>query len=528
MNTRGLTAVVLLGVAAAACGSDGSATDPTTLPQDSTVATSTREDSSDAATAGSAPVAAAGEKLRVIVDYSPTTSDVAALMYVTQHPAADLVAVTLVGTGESHCAEGVANTRALLSAVDLADVPVACGVEEPFGPGNEWPDDWRDAADRLDGLDLRHADSASGRTADAADLLASVASDGAPVTIIALAPLTNLAVAIEQHDGFADHVAGVVTMGGAVGVDGNASNGVAEWNYFIDPTAVDVVLGSGMAVTMVPLDATNAVRVTKVWFDSLAGHRTTAAANVVHDLFAASRPFEFGFFFWDELAAATAFDPTLVTFDDQPIVIDLDGPEQGRTRVDAAGASVRVAVTADGERFRAGLLTTLNGGVAQPDIRAASSEEAEYFVAVEAAVADLSTAVEALFTTPGAQAMEAIEQRADNGRLTAEDDVTLRTFFTDFWTRADGHLRDLRATLEQLDPPAFVHGEHDRHLAAIDAVIDATDDRLADIATRDAAELLGIQSEPDGSIEAMNAACAALGAAGVSIGIDADTCPNSG
>ncbi|GAF95940.1 unnamed protein product, partial [marine sediment metagenome] len=36
------------------------------------------------------------------------------------------------------------------------------------------------------------------------------------------------------------------------------------------------------------------------------------------------RPFEFGFFFWDELAAATAFDPTLVTFDDQAIVIDLD------------------------------------------------------------------------------------------------------------------------------------------------------------------------------------------------------------
>jgi inosine-uridine nucleoside N-ribohydrolase len=100
-----------------------------------------------------------------------------------------LTAVTLAGTGESHCTEGVANTRAVLSAVDLADLPVACGVDQPIGPGNE--DDWRDAADRLD-----------------------------RVTIIALAPLTNLAVAVERHDGFAHHVARVVTMRGAIGVEG--------------------------------------------------------------------------------------------------------------------------------------------------------------------------------------------------------------------------------------------------------------------------------------------------------------------
>ena len=56
-------------------------------------------------------------------------------------------------------------------------------------------------------------------------------------------------------------------------------------------------------------------------------------------------------------------------------------------------------------------------------------------------------------------------------------------------------------------------------------MIDAKDDRLADIATRNAAELLGILWEPDDSIEAMNAACAALDAAGARIGIDAETCP---
>ncbi len=198
-------------------------------------------------------------------------------------------------------------------------------------------------------------------------------------------------------------------MGGALNVEGNATNGVAEWNYFIDPSAVDIVLRSGVPVTMVPLDATNSVPVTKAWFDALTGHRVTAAADAVHDLFAATRPYEFGFFFWDELAAAVAFDPTVVTFDNEPVVIDVDGVEQGRTRVDTSGATVRIAVAADRERFERELLTTLNGGVGRPAIPAASNDATQYFLAVEAIVAEMSDATESLFQTPLEQELEAIE-----------------------------------------------------------------------------------------------------------------------
>jgi inosine-uridine nucleoside N-ribohydrolase len=183
-------------------------------------------------------------RVPVIVDYSPTTSDVAALLYVTQHPSADLLAVTLAGTGESHCEIGIANTRALLTVVGLSDIPVACGQGQPIGAGNPWPADWREAADRLDGLilpDRAPTDPADG-DADAAELLASIAADHGPVTIVALGPLTNLAVAIDDRPDLSEHVAQIVTMGGAVNVEGNATNGVAEWNYFIDPTAVDFVI----------------------------------------------------------------------------------------------------------------------------------------------------------------------------------------------------------------------------------------------------------------------------------------------
>ena len=524
MRVRTLTPVLLFALAATGCGVDGESGDepePTTAATDAVI----EVEEQSAGDGASAPVDSG--RMPVIVDYSPTTSDVAALLYVTQHASADLLAVTLAGTGESHCDQGVANTRALLALVDLPDVPVACGQEQPIGAGNEWPTDWRDAADRLDGLDLLDlapTDPAGGG-ADAAELLASIAADHGPVTIVALGPLTNLAVAIDDRPDLSEHVAQIVTMGGAVDVEGNAPNGVAEWNYFIDPAAVDVVFRSGIPVTMVPLDATNSVPVTKAWFDALAGHRTSAASHAVYDLFAASKPHELDFFFWDELTAAAAFDSTMVTLDEQQIAIDLDVEEQGRTRRDTSGATVRIAVTADRQRFERELLATLNGGAAPPDSPAASNDEIQYFTEVEMIVAEMSDAIEMLFETPLEQELEAIEQRAENTTLTSVDDVTIRAFFTGFWTGADEHMKAFRSSLRNFDPPPSVRSEHDDYLAAIDALIATTDDRLAEIETRAPAELLSSFWGPDDELEAMDAACEALGATAIRLGINAMTCP---
>ena len=82
------------------------------------------------------------------------SSDVTALLYLAEHPGVDLRAVTLAGTGESRCEAAIPNTVALLALAGHPDVPVACGRTEPIGPGNEWPSEWRDAADELAGLEL--------------------------------------------------------------------------------------------------------------------------------------------------------------------------------------------------------------------------------------------------------------------------------------------------------------------------------------------------------------------------------------
>lgn len=306
----------------------------------------------------------AGSPLPVVLDYSPTTSDVTALLYLAQHPGVDLRAVTLAGTGESRCPAAVPNTRALLDLVGLTDVPVACGSTMPIGLGRTWPYEWRAAADELGGLDLPppapNERSDTDNTSDAVELLVDTVADSEGAVIVALGPLTNLAEAIRRHPSFVDDVTMLYTMGGALDVAGNAPNGTAEWNYAIDPTAVSIVVDSDIPLTLVPLDATDDVPVDADWFAELQARHTTPAANAVHDLFEANRPWDFGFYFWDELTAAIAVDESLAAIADRSLEIVIDGDDAGRTLPVADGDRVRVAAAPDVERFRQDLLMILN------------------------------------------------------------------------------------------------------------------------------------------------------------------------
>ena len=91
-----------------------------------------------------------------------------------------------------------------------------------------------------------------------------------------------------------------------------------------------------------------------------------------------------------------------------------------------------VRVAADGEQFESELLTTLNAGVAAPEIPAASPAEVDYFHAVEAAVVRFSAAVDELFQAPLATEKEAIVDGGDGADLDPDEEATLREFFTSF------------------------------------------------------------------------------------------------
>jgi purine nucleosidase len=75
------------------------------------------------------------------------------------------------------------------------------------------------------------------------------------ITLVALAPLTNLALAIRREPRIIPAVKEVIVMGGAIRHQGNTTP-LAEFNVYVDPHAAHIVYHSGMPITLVPLDVT--------------------------------------------------------------------------------------------------------------------------------------------------------------------------------------------------------------------------------------------------------------------------------
>ena len=75
------------------------------------------------------------------------------------------------------------------------------------------------------------------------------------ITIVAVGPLTNIALAMRSDPRIIPKIKRIVIMGGADAYAGSSSM-AAEFNVWIDPEAMEIVLQSGCDVTIVPLDAT--------------------------------------------------------------------------------------------------------------------------------------------------------------------------------------------------------------------------------------------------------------------------------
>ncbi len=299
----------------------------------------------------------------VILDYSPTVSDVGALAFLAGHPQVFLLAVTLVGTGETACEPGVAMTRGMLRFLGWEDVPVACGSDDAIDGQNSFPADRRLTPSDI-GVPL--GDGAGDR--NASELISElVRSSALPVEIVAVGPLTNLAVAFAIDPELAALVGGITIMGGALDVPGNVSDGsVAEWNFWVDPVAASDVLRSGAPVTLIPLDATNLLPTGRVFFEALDLNSSTPAARLVRNVWVSQGSWidntDNSFYFWDELAAATLVDESVVTFETRNLAVELVDPERlGSIMEGPGGSAIRVATTARRLAFERLLLATLVG-----------------------------------------------------------------------------------------------------------------------------------------------------------------------
>lgn len=309
------------------------------------------------ATPSASPTMFTGEPRSVVVDTDMGPDDWMAILYLLQRPDVRVEAITVTGTGLAHCEAGVRHALELVTLAEAGEIPIACGRETPLAGHRVFPDEWRAGSDNLQGLKLPAASYAAS-TQSALELLATTIESTQDVSLLTLGPLTNVAGMIQSDPDLVDKIATITIMGGAVDVPGNVAGADAEWNLYVDPQAAQIVLNSGASITFVPLDATNHAPATVAFFDRIQSQHTSPEATFVFDLLNSMYNFITSgeYFFWDPLAAAVLTDESLTPI--ESVRLSIDG--EGNTRRTDDGATVRVALAADGSRFEQMFLDTLN------------------------------------------------------------------------------------------------------------------------------------------------------------------------
>lgn len=193
----------------------------------------------------------------MILDVDTGIDDALALMLAVRHPEVNLRAVTCVA-GNASLDQVVQNTLRVLDIAGAGDLPVAAGARRPLlAEANHAAH-----VHGTDGLaDLGLPISTRQLVPlHAVELLRrEILASPSPVTLVPLAPMTNIALLVRMYPEVLSNIERIVFMGGSASV-GNAT-AVAEFNTWHDPEAAEIVLSSGVPITMYGLDVFYAVTV---------------------------------------------------------------------------------------------------------------------------------------------------------------------------------------------------------------------------------------------------------------------------
>lgn len=277
---------------------------------------------------------------RVIVDTDPGLDDTAAILFTLACP--DRVTVEMVTTvfGNAGIDNSTCNALTILDAAGRTDIPVYQGAARPLlRPPRYAPH--VHSEDGLGGLASRYPPTGSVRPGIAAEKIVEhiMASPG-EITLVALGPLTNVALALALEPRLATGVREIVLMGGAVRVPGNVSP-VASANMLNDPDAAAAVYSSGAPLVQAGLDVALPTIISPDHLARIAAVDTPAArlmTDVAKAAIASYLPLhgdEGGARFNDLPTVAYVVDKTLFRVERHPVVIETTGTyTTGMTVVD--------------------------------------------------------------------------------------------------------------------------------------------------------------------------------------------------
>ncbi len=287
----------------------------------------------------------------LIIDTDSAIDDWWAILFLLMHPEVNVLAITVVATGEAHGLAGAKNIAKLCALVGKLDIPIAYGQAKPLSGDNAFPDDIRKGVDRMMRISLPdHPNPCIGD--NAVELLRQTLSRQS-ATVLAIGPHTNLAKFCKDHSKLWSKIERLVVMGGAVKAGGNIKillpnmrdeDDVAEWNIYCDPLAAKIVFDSGVPIELVPLDLTNDHPIKPDFVDAVNARREYPCLDFVAQTFERIRVewgdnvADNGCYYWDIVAAFVVLLRSHVSSDVKGMTVD---ETTGQIIVGAAHQSVK-------------------------------------------------------------------------------------------------------------------------------------------------------------------------------------------
>lgn len=249
----------------------------------------------------------AKKKILIDTDIGGDVDDALALALALNSPELEVVGITNVYLAN----EWRANvTRNMLKVYGREDIPVCTGAEKPL---IGWWDE-----NRIPNSSADFASIEGDEKLCACDFILKMAKEHENLIVVAIGPLTNVALAIAKEPAIINRIR-IVMMGGEI------DKAHPEWNIVCDPEAARIVFESGVQIQMVGLDVTNRCRFTREDVDRIkqTGNPRTDLLGEMMEMFIKN----FGYLpiLHDPLAMSVLLWDDLLVFEEKKILVETAG-----------------------------------------------------------------------------------------------------------------------------------------------------------------------------------------------------------
>ncbi|KAI3995107.1 hypothetical protein MKX01_031909 [Papaver californicum] len=274
---------------------------------------------------------------KIIIDTDPGVDDSMAILMAFQKPELDILGLTTI-FGNVTTKDATRNALILCETAGRPEVPVAEGSLEPLKGGAPRICDFVHGSDGMGNLSLPSPKGKKDERSAVEFLVDKISEFPGEVSILALGPLTNLALAVKSDASFASKVKRIVVLGGSFFASGNV-NPAAEANIYGDPEAADVVFTSGANIDVVGINITTQCTLTD---EDLSDLRESKGrhAQFLSDMCKFYRDWHVksdglcGIFLHDPVSFVALVRPDLLTYKKGVVRVETQGICVGHTLMD--------------------------------------------------------------------------------------------------------------------------------------------------------------------------------------------------